>query len=504
MASPKVFFILFDGAEWNVINPLLRAGRLPNLARFMESASYGPLRSLDDTALFSPILWTSMASGKLPYKHGIKDFFDTANAVRCARLWEIFEHDQLPIGLFGYLLTWPPRPTKGFIIPDWCARTPETYPPELSFINTLTESRGDWRQMIATGRKCIKHGMRMGTMLTGLREALRDKLSKRDRLDSYHLQRLIQLYIHADLFVELVRRYQPYFTVFYTGLPDAVHHQYWQYLEPDKFAGVSPDEVARYGGVIPMVYEQLDRVLGRLLQESSPETLVVMASDHGGEANDEEYRWADIHTGNFIRALNLQDSMTAFRVGPRVYFRLRKAETHLGSLEQIADYIRQTVLVSSSAPLLSVEITGPEEMTVKVLYIKSETKGQSLRFPDGRVVPFEQVLQLSARISGNHSLNGIFLMGGPNVKRNHPIEGAGLLDVVPTVLALLGRAVGSDMDGKVLTDAIAPQFLAEHPIQYIDSYDELLGKGVIESSEDEEIGLDIVKKRLEDLGYIDE
>ena len=94
MASVKVLFILFDGAEWDVINPLLRRRKLPNLAKFMREGTHGRLRSLEGTALASPILWTSMASGKLPYKHGIKDFYDTANAVRCVRLWEIFANTQ--------------------------------------------------------------------------------------------------------------------------------------------------------------------------------------------------------------------------------------------------------------------------------------------------------------------------------------------------------------------------------------------------------------------------
>jgi predicted AlkP superfamily phosphohydrolase/phosphomutase len=179
----KVLFVLFDGAEWNVINPLLRRGKLPNLAKFMREGSHGSLRSLDGTALASPILWTSMASGKPPYKHGIQDFYDTANAVRCVRLWEVFEHDKLSIGLFGHLLTWPPRPTKGFIIPDWCARTPETFSPELRFINTLNGSK-DWQQLLWNGLQSMRHGMRPVTALVSMGEALREKLFRPERLDS--------------------------------------------------------------------------------------------------------------------------------------------------------------------------------------------------------------------------------------------------------------------------------------------------------------------------------
>jgi hypothetical protein len=503
MASVKVLFILFDGAEWDVLNPLLRRGKLPHLAKFMREGSHGRLRSLDGTALASPILWTSMASGKLPYKHGIKDFYDTANAVRCVRLWEIFEHEQLSIGLFGHLLTWPPRPTKGFIIPDWCARTPETFPPELGFINTLNENRA-WRHLLSNGLQSMRHGMRPATALVGVREALREKLFHPQRLDSYYRQRLVQLEIHADLFVSLLRRYQPYFAVFYTGLPDAVHHQYWQYMEPEKFPSVRQPDVERYGGVIPEVYQRLDRVLERLLRETSPETLVVIASDHGGEANcEEEYRWADIHTENFIEALRLKGLMTAFRVGRKIYLRLRSSTTPIGSTAEIAAFIREAVLTTSAHAIFEVEVTGEHEMTVETVYLKEELEGQSLRFPDGRLVGVEQVLRLTPRISGNHSIHGVLLLRGPNVKKDCEIEGASLLDVVPTTLALVGRPVARDMDGRVLTGAIEPRYLETQPLNYIDSYDQLLGKLPGEAVEDGDLGMETVKKRLEDLGYID-
>src|SRR5262249_19539055 len=214
------------------------------------------------------------------------------------------------------------------------------------------------------------------------------------------------------------------------------------------------------------------RVLERLLRETSPETLVVIASDHGGEANcEEEYRWADIHTENFIEALKLTGLMTAFRVGRKVYLRLRNPATPLGSTPEIAAFIRQTVLASSAHPIFEVEVTAEHEMTVETVYLKEELEGQSLRFPDGRRVPVEQFLRLTPRISGNHSINGVLLLRGPNVKKDCEINGASLLDVVPTTLALVGRPVGRDMDGRVLTDAIEPRHLETQPVKYIDSYD---------------------------------
>jgi predicted AlkP superfamily phosphohydrolase/phosphomutase/Flp pilus assembly protein TadD len=49
-----------------------------------------------------------------------------------------------------------------------------------------------------------------------------------------------------------------------------------------------------------------------------------------------------------------------------------------------------------------------------------------------------------------HRPNGIFVAHGPGIKKDQLIHGASLLDVAPTILALLGLPVPRDMDGSVL------------------------------------------------------
>jgi Flp pilus assembly protein TadD len=50
-----------------------------------------------------------------------------------------------------------------------------------------------------------------------------------------------------------------------------------------------------------------------------------------------------------------------------------------------------------------------------------------------------------------HRPHGVFIAAGESIKRDELIHGATLLDVAPTILALLGLPVADDMDGKVLT-----------------------------------------------------
>ena len=57
----KVLLVGWDAADWKVIMPLVDAGKMPNLARFLEEGICGNLATLQP--VLSPMLWTSIATG---------------------------------------------------------------------------------------------------------------------------------------------------------------------------------------------------------------------------------------------------------------------------------------------------------------------------------------------------------------------------------------------------------------------------------------------------------
>jgi len=65
-----------------------------------------------------------------------------------------------------------------------------------------------------------------------------------------------------------------------------------------------------------------------------------------------------------------------------------------------------------------------------------------------------------------HREDGIIFVSGPGIERSGSIDGASVLDVTPTVLALAGLPVARDMDGRPLTEIMSSAFLARHPIVY--------------------------------------
>src|SRR5262245_19681610 len=72
--ASRLLLIGWDAADWKFINPLRDAGQMPNLSRLVDHGVIANLATL--RPCLSPILWTSIATGKTADKHGIAGFVE--------------------------------------------------------------------------------------------------------------------------------------------------------------------------------------------------------------------------------------------------------------------------------------------------------------------------------------------------------------------------------------------------------------------------------------------
>ncbi len=110
--APRLLLIAWDGAEWDVMSPMLEAGELPHCERLIERGVMGKMATLPSA--LAPLAWNSVATGKPPEEHGILGYFEPeadgrglrpfSSAARRARtVWDILSER----GFRTHVIGWP-------------------------------------------------------------------------------------------------------------------------------------------------------------------------------------------------------------------------------------------------------------------------------------------------------------------------------------------------------------------------------------------------------------
>lgn len=288
--SAPVLVLGVDGLEWSVLHPLLAAGRCPNLKGLMERGSYGKLGTFIPTS--SPVIWTSIATGKSLREHGIGGFVDergrefTSSRRRGRALWNIADEYGLTSNVLGWWITWPAEPIRGLMVSATSAAAmmdqnwkpalmeglaDQVHPPALTgLVMDLAREAGSREAVMALASQHI-----FGP-LPELDELERDLVAQT-------LWSVQSDATYSRLALELLPQHPADLTLLYLGGPDVAGHRFFRQMRPGAYAwaGSSPEADAALGGVIPRYYEWVDGVLGELLAVVGPDTVVIVLSDHG-------------------------------------------------------------------------------------------------------------------------------------------------------------------------------------------------------------------------------
>jgi predicted AlkP superfamily phosphohydrolase/phosphomutase len=295
--SRKVVILGIDGLEWDVMGPLLESGELPNFARLVHEGSWGELRSLK--FLESPMIWTSIATGKLPDKHGITGFTTKAGAARqgailtsdyrtARTLWDILGEKGWSVGVVGWLVTWPAEPVNGYLVTDrfgyaWDTGTlsaqqityPEDLIDEIGGLRVRPEDVSD-----ADVGRFLRGGVPTGGELSERVMALK-RLIATDETS-----------LAAERYLSVER--PTGFRALYLKGVDGVCHLYWTDAYPESGPRPTDREIAVFGDVIARYYQEADRVLGEFLDAVDENTTLIVTSDHGHSGPKERgdsYAW---------------------------------------------------------------------------------------------------------------------------------------------------------------------------------------------------------------------
>ena len=122
--AKRLLIIGWDAADWIIINRLFSAGKMPNLRRLVEAGTRADLGTLEPK--LSPLLWTSIATGKTADKHGILNFVEpkpeggglrlsASTSRKTKALWNIFSQNGLTTNVIGWYASHPAEAIRGSV-----------------------------------------------------------------------------------------------------------------------------------------------------------------------------------------------------------------------------------------------------------------------------------------------------------------------------------------------------------------------------------------------------
>lgn len=307
----KILVIGVDGLDWRIANPLMEAGKLPWLKKLQEEGAWGDLLTLNDLPL-SPVIWTSIATGKVPSKHKITWFLvDGPNGQKVPvgsndraveAIWNIAAENEKKVGVVGWWATTPAEDVgKGLIVSDALGYhgfgssgqglpdDVKTYPQDL-----FTECKPLMPPVHQIG---YEEAQRFFNMSEDDYAEESFSPSRSPRPNPRNPIHLFQEYLSTTLGYTniseklLTEETFDMFMVYYEAT-DSMCHLFMKYAPP-KLPWIKEEDYQKYHKAVDEYYLLVDEEMGKLLEKIDDSWTVVVISDHGFRSGDRRPKSTD-------------------------------------------------------------------------------------------------------------------------------------------------------------------------------------------------------------------
>jgi len=443
-------------------NALGLRDQLPNLSRLLDEGVYGPLSS--SIPCITVPAWTSMLSSKDPGVLGFYGFRNradysynrmniaTGNAIHEPRVWDILGEAGKTSVVIGVPQTYPVKPLRGYLISSFLTPNTDrqyTFPNELRYEIDRVLDGATYDVDVPEFRTEDKDFL--------LRQ-IQEMTEKRFQVIKYLIREKPWDFF---MFVEI-------------GL-DRIHHGMWKFWDPGH---LKHEPGNRYEDAIPAYYRYLDRELGQILEMLDNDTIVMVVSDHGGQAME-----GGLAINEWLRQeglLVLKDEplyaglvpfekvevdwerTTVWGAGGyygRIFMNVKGREP-LGRIpadeyEKTRDELKERIEAIPNHEGKSMDTVAfkPEDLYREVRNIAPDLMVYlgnlrwrsvgSFGLPD--VYTFEND---TGPDDANHAQDGVFILWDP--RRDHGgihVDGLQAMDVAPTILETMGVRAPPDMQG---------------------------------------------------------
>ncbi|HLA63747.1 MAG TPA: alkaline phosphatase family protein, partial [Rhodothermales bacterium] len=282
----KVLIIGWDAADWKVIRPLMEAGHMPTLSALVARGVSGNIATLDPP--FSPMLWTSIATGHTADRHGVINFVqpnaagDDIRPVlgttrRVKALWNILTQSGLTSNVVGWWPSHPAEPIRGVMASDFAHRATKPahvpwllpqgaiHPPELA--DRLAALR-------------VHPGELTGSILAPFIPEISGIDARSDNRVGMLAKNIADAASLHAITTYLLEHTEWDLTAVYFDAIDHIGHGFMRF-HPPQLDGVPDEDFRLYRHVVEGMYRFHDMMLERQLALAGEDTTVILLSDHG-------------------------------------------------------------------------------------------------------------------------------------------------------------------------------------------------------------------------------
>ena len=290
----RVIVLGLDGLDPATVDLLMSEGKMPNFAKLRQQGAYGRLQSRKP--LLSPVVWSTIATGKTPDQHGIGHFVAmdqetgeslpvTSGMRKVKAIWNILSEAEKTVAVVGWWATWPPEKVNGamvsdhtcyhFLFPQGAMRDEEvgglTYPAELfGQIAPLVRRPSDLSQEEA------------GPFINVSSEEFSRPFDF-DNEVSHFKWALATADSYRKIGLELWRDRHPDLLMAYTEGTDSLSHLFGHLFRAEGLSGELASQQQKFGDAVEQIYLYADRLVGEYMEVMGDDTTLLVLSDHGFE-----------------------------------------------------------------------------------------------------------------------------------------------------------------------------------------------------------------------------
>lgn len=287
----RVLLIGWDAADWKIMQPLIDRGEMPAMKRFIDEGVSGNIATLQPA--LSPMLWTSVATGKLADKHGVLGFAEpdgttgksrpvTSTSRQCKAIWNILSERGRPAGAINWYASHPAEKVKGFVVTDRFAHPTGPLKPDEPLLGWKTIPRSVWPEDDLEPLAKVRVHPAMIS-----REMVAEFIPKATDDESARWPKVAELRgllahcatVHNAATAYMDAEDWDFCGIYYDAI-DRFAHAFMEF-HPPRMAHVSDEDFERYSGIMDQCYRFHDMMLSRLMGMIDEDTAVCIVSDHG-------------------------------------------------------------------------------------------------------------------------------------------------------------------------------------------------------------------------------